>query len=82
MFFPFAHKIKRVWCAEKLDNVTIESYHRMVRKYTKTKAAFTSDNALLKLVFLAIQNMEKTWNKTAFNRYGEPLEIYFIRITD
>jgi transposase-like protein len=33
---------------------------------TKTKAAFTSDNALLKIAFLAIQNMEKIWNKTAF----------------
>jgi transposase-like protein len=46
---------------------TIESYHRNIRKMTKTKAAFTSDNALLKLAFLAIQNMEKIWNKTAFN---------------
>jgi putative transposase len=45
---------------------TIESYHRNIRKMTKTKAAFTSDNALLKLAFLAIQNMEKIWNKTAF----------------
>ena len=44
----------------------IESYHRNIRKMTKTKAAFTSDNALLKLAFLAIQNMEKIWNKTAF----------------
>lgn len=33
---------------------------------SKTKAAFTSDNALLKLAFLVIQNMEKIWNKTAF----------------
>lgn len=32
----------------------------------KTKAAFTSYYALLKLAFLAIQNMEKIWNKTAF----------------
>ena len=32
----------------------------------KTKAVFTSDYALLKLAFLAIQNMEKIWNKTAF----------------
>jgi putative transposase len=48
-------------------NNTIESYHRNIRKMTKTKAAFTSDNALLKLAFLAIQNMDKLWNKTAFN---------------
>jgi putative transposase len=77
-FFDYSEPIRKMIYTTN----TIESYHRMVRKYTKTKAAFTSDNALLKLVFLAIQNMEKTWNKTAFNRYGEPLEIYFIRITD
>lgn len=30
---------------------TIESYHRNIRKMTKTKTAFVSDNALLKLAF-------------------------------
>lgn len=46
---------------------TIEGYHRQIRKITKSKGAFTSENALLKLAYLAIQNMSKTWNKTAFN---------------
>jgi putative transposase len=46
---------------------TIESYHRNIRKITKSKAAFTSDNALLKLAFCAIRNMDKIWQKTAFN---------------
>ena len=45
---------------------TIESYHRNIRKMTKTNVAFVSDNTLLKLAFLAIQNMEKIWNKTDF----------------
>lgn len=48
-------------------NNTIESYHRNIRKMTKAKAAFTSDNALLKVAFLAIQNMDKLWQKTTFN---------------
>ena len=46
---------------------TIEAYHRQIRKITKTKGAFASDNALLKLAFLAIMDMEKTWKKRAFN---------------
>lgn len=62
-FFDYSEPLRKMIYTTN----TIESYHRNVRKYTKTKAAFTSDNALLKLVFLAIQNMDKIWNKTAFN---------------
>ena len=46
---------------------TIEAYHRQIRKITKTKGAFASDNALLKLAFLAIMDMEKAWKRRAFN---------------
>jgi putative transposase len=31
----------------------IEGFHRQVRKYTKTKGAFTAENALFKLVYCA-----------------------------
>jgi len=40
---------------------TVEGYHRMVRKVTKTKGAFTSDMAVMKLVFLATLNFNKRW---------------------
>jgi putative transposase len=40
---------------------TIEGFHRQVRKVTKTKGAFTSDMALLKLVYLAYGNISKKW---------------------
>ncbi len=40
---------------------TIEGYHRQIRKITKTKGAFTSDMALLKLMYLATCNIEKKW---------------------
>lgn len=39
----------------------IEGYHRQVRKITKTKGAFSSEMALLKLVYLATQNIHKKW---------------------
>jgi transposase-like protein len=35
----------------------IEGFHRQVRKVTKTKGAFASDMALLKLVFMATENI-------------------------
>jgi transposase-like protein len=45
----------------------IESYHRMVRKVTKTKGAFSSENAILKQVYLAIMNAQTKWNGKIFN---------------
>jgi transposase-like protein len=39
----------------------VEGYHRQIRKVTKTKGAFTSDMALLKLIYLATKNIEKKW---------------------
>ena len=40
---------------------TIEGFHRQVRKVTKTKGAFTSDMALLKLIYLAQRNISEKW---------------------
>lgn len=44
----------------------IESYHRMIRKVTKTKGAFNSEKAILKLVYLAVQNAQSKWNGQIF----------------
>ena len=35
----------------------IEGFHRQVRKFTKTKGAFTNENALFKLVYCACQKI-------------------------
>lgn len=40
----------------------IESFNRSLRKVTKTRSIFPNENACLKLVFLAIQDIEKRWN--------------------
>ena len=44
----------------------IESYHRMVRKVTKTKGAFTSEDAVIKQIYLATMNAQTKWNGTIF----------------
>jgi putative transposase len=46
---------------------TIEGYHRQIRKVTKTKGSFTSDQALMKLIFLATRNIEKKWTQPLQN---------------
>jgi transposase-like protein len=46
---------------------TVEGYHRQVRKVTKTKGAFTSENALLKLLFLTIERITEKWTNPLQN---------------
>jgi putative transposase len=45
----------------------VEGFHRQVRKVTKTKGAFTSDMALLKLIYLATENIAKKWTQPIHN---------------
>ncbi|MCH2448949.1 MAG: IS256 family transposase [Gracilimonas sp.] len=47
-------------------NNPIESYHRMVRKGTKTKGAFSSENAIVKQIYLATINAQTKWSGTIF----------------
>ena len=40
---------------------------RQIRKYTKSKGAFTSENALLKLIYCACQKIMEKWNQPMHN---------------
>jgi putative transposase len=44
----------------------IESYHRMVRKVTKTKGAFSSEDAIVKQIYLATINANTKWSGQMF----------------
>lgn len=57
----------------------IEGVHRQIRKYTKTKGAFTSENALFKLAFCAIENIKEKWTQPISNwaLTVSQLHIYF-----
>ncbi len=39
----------------------VEGFHRMLRKYTKTKTIFPTDDALRKSVYLAIAQITRKW---------------------
>ena len=62
-YFKYSAEIRRLIYTTN----PIEGFHRQVRKYTKTKGAFTSDNALFKLVFAAIMHIEKKWSQPIQN---------------
>lgn len=61
-FYKYPPALRRVI----YTNNPIESYHRMVRKTTKTKGAFTSENAIVKQLYLATVNAQTRWNGTMF----------------
>ncbi|MDE3253797.1 MAG: IS256 family transposase, partial [Bacteroidota bacterium] len=46
---------------------TIEGYHRQIRKVTKNKGVFTSDMALLKLIYLATERIQQKWSMPLAN---------------
>lgn len=62
-YFQFSPEIRKLIYTTN----PIEGFHRQVRKYTKTKGSFTSKNALYKLVYCAIKNIEKKWSKPVSN---------------
>ena len=39
----------------------VEAYHRMVRKFTKAKAIFPTDDSIRKVVFLSTKEIAKKW---------------------
>ena len=56
-FFDYTSAIRRIIYTTN----PIESYHRMVRKVTKTKGAFSSEDAIVKQIYLATINANTKW---------------------
>jgi putative transposase len=57
----------------------IESVNRQIRKITKTKGHFPSENALFKIVYLGLQNASKRWTQRmhCWDQIIAQLFIYF-----
>jgi transposase-like protein len=57
----------------------IENYNRQLRKVTKNKTIFPTDDALFKSIYLAMIDITKKWTGKAWN-WGQTLDqlcIYF-----
>ena len=39
----------------------VESYHRMVRKFTKSKAVFPTDDSIRKIIYMSVKEISKKW---------------------
>ena len=58
---------------------TVEGYHRQIRKVTKNKGVFPTDDSLEKLVYLAYRNIREKWTMPIFNwgQISQQLAIKF-----
>ena len=56
-FFDYPAEIRRIIYTTN----SVESYHRQLRKVTKTKAAFPTPEAARKLLYLATQRIIRAW---------------------
>lgn len=56
-FFSFPEQIRTLIYTTN----AVESVHRQLRKVTKNKAVFPTDESLVKMLFLAIRDMSKKW---------------------
>ena len=71
-FFAHPAEIRRVIYTTN----AIESLNMSLRKVTKTRSSFPNDEALLKLLYLALRNISKRWTmpihdwKAALNRFA------------
>lgn len=59
----------------------VEGVHRQLRKVTKTKGAFVSDQALIKLLYLAYKRINNKWGKTNLN-WGLALQQLYLLFPD
>jgi len=57
-YFKFPVEVRRLIYTTN----AVEGFHRMLRKYTKTKTVFPSDDSLKKSIFLSIQEISKKWS--------------------
>lgn len=62
-YFKFGKHIRRIIYTTN----TVEGFNRQLRKVTKAKAVMPNDQALLKLIFLAAQNITAKWNSPIQN---------------
>ena len=75
-FLAFPADVRRVVYTTN----TIEALNRQIRKYVKTRGSFPDQDAVRKLLYLAITNAQKTW-RTTYN-WSSALAAFRIHFGD
>ena len=57
-YFKYSEHVRKMMYTTNI----IEGFNRQIRKVTKTKGNFTSEAALMKLLYVATKNIDRRWN--------------------
>jgi len=76
-FFAYPYEIRKVIYTTN----AIESVNRSLRKVIKNRGSFPNDDSVLKLIYLAIQNISAKWNRP-IHHWKEALNQFSILYED
>ena len=76
-FFDYPAEIRKVIYTTN----AIESLNMTIRKVTKNKRFFPSDEAAFKQIYLALRNISKKWNMPVRD-WGEAMNRFLIEFSD
>lgn len=62
-YFKYPYEIRRIIYTTNI----IEGYHRQLRKVTKTKTTYPTDESLTKIIYLATSEISKKWTQPIKN---------------
>ena len=79
-FFKYSPEIRKIIYTTNI----VESYNRQLRKVTKSKSNFPSDEALMKMLYLATMDISKKWTQPIreWPAILDQFNIYFDGILD
>lgn len=75
IYFKYPQEVRRLIYTTN----TIEGFNRQLRKVTKSKSVFPTDDSLLKMLYLAMMDITKKWTgrRQDWSRIHAQLSIYF-----
>lgn len=79
-YFEYPQEIRRLIYTTN----TVEGFHRMLRKYTKTKTIFPTDDSIRKSVYLSVREITKKWTQSVRDwgmAYGQIVLFFENRVT-
>lgn len=74
-YFKYPYEMRKLIYTTNI----VEGYHRQLRKVTKNKTTYPTDEALVKIIYLATMNIQKKWSKPIrqWNECISQVGIYF-----
>ena len=74
-YFKYPEEVRRLIYTTN----TIEGFNRQLRKVTKAKSVFPTDDSLLKMLYLAMMDITKKWTgrRQDWSRIHAQLNVYF-----